>query len=461
MSDAQATQSADVREIIRRLQRARMHMLEEKPFFALLLTHVKFSLDVSARTAYTDGERIYFGPAFVNSINDSELEFILLHELMHIVLLHVFRHRDEYDKDPFDYACDIAVNSNILYTCGGDLSKISVGKNGPSMHLAPNGKEGYLYTAEELYEMLRPIMQDYRDKLRDDAESFAASGGGGGNNDGATDGNNDGATDSDSPKSRGKGKNKGNGAGPGEPLDSHESWDPENSKLQRELWMQRMMDATDVIDGMRQMSALSGHGDGIPPMIRRMVEDFRCPQTDWRRVLDDFVQEEITDYSFTPPDRRFSETDFFLPDFNETSDSVKNILFMVDTSGSISSEMVSQAFAEIRGAITQFGGRLEGWLGFFDDRIADAVPFESVEELDKIRPVGGRGTDFGIIFDYVRDHWPKYHDDPPASIVILTDGFADFPEESAAGGIPVLWLINNDVVTPPWGKLVRVEVADK
>ena len=45
---------------------------------------------------------------------------------------------------------------------------------------------------------------------------------------------------------------------------------------------------------------------------------------------------------------------------------------------------------------------------------------------------------------------------PPASIIILTDGYAPFPREQAAAGIPVLWLLNNDTVTPPWGKTARI-----
>lgn len=30
------------------------------------------------------------------------------------------------------------------------------------------------------------------------------------------------------------------------------------------------------------------------------------------------------------------------------------------------------------------------------------------------------------------------------------------PPESAAMGIPVLWMINNLEVTPPWGRVTRV-----
>jgi predicted metal-dependent peptidase len=78
-----------------------------------------------------------------------------------------------------------------------------------------------------------------------------------------------------------------------------------------------------------------------------------------------------------------------------------------------------------------------------------------VEDLLKIRPVGGGGTDFGIIFQYVQK---KMQEEPPASIIILTDGYAPFPKESVAMDIPVLWIINNEDVTPPWGKVARIKI---
>ena len=178
-------------------------------------------------------------------------------------------------------------------------------------------------------------------------------------------------------------------------------------------------------------------------------------QTDWRVVLNDFVQEEIVDYSFSPPDRRFDESPFFLPDFNDKDNLVKGILFMIDTSGSMSDDMITAAYSEVKGAIDQFDGKLTGWLGFFDAAIVEPKPFCSLEDFKVIKAAGGGGTDFQIIFEYVHQHM---QDTPPASIVILTDGFAPFPKEKLSMGIPVLWIINNDKVDPPWGKVARIRL---
>lgn len=95
---------------------------------------------------------------------------------------------------------------------------------------------------------------------------------------------------------------------------------------------------------------------------------------------------------------------FFLPDFNDKDDSVEDIPFMIDTSGSMSDDMIITAYSEVKGAIDQFDGKLKGWLGFFDAAIVEPKPFTNEAEFRIIKPAGGGGTDFQIIFEYVQKH---------------------------------------------------------
>ena len=37
---------------------------------------------------------------------------------------------------------------------------------------------------------------------------------------------------------------------------------------------------------------------------------------DWKTLLQDFLALDEKDYSFTPPDKRYDSSPFFLPDFN-------------------------------------------------------------------------------------------------------------------------------------------------
>ncbi len=74
--------------IVKRLQNARLSLLQKHPFYALLLMYMKFSIDLTCETAYTDGNRIAFNPEFMQNLSDSELEFVLMHEVLHTALGH-------------------------------------------------------------------------------------------------------------------------------------------------------------------------------------------------------------------------------------------------------------------------------------------------------------------------------------------------------------------------------------
>lgn len=417
-------QSHETREIIRRLQAARLRLLESQPFYALLLLHMRFALDLSCETAYTDGTRIAFHPDFIRKLSDRDIEFVLLHEILHVVLQHCYRTPSDVDQERFNIACDIVVNSNILHSWDMDLSRITLSQFGVAMHRTPNGQEGHLFSIEELYQMLPVTL-----KLPSDERGKGGGAGRGDEND------------------EGEGDNSGQ-SGSGQ-FDDHSRWGQDEDAIEQQTWLQRMCDATDILS--RQNSSQSW--GTLPAGLERILKQFRQPQTDWRTVLNDFVQTEIVDYSFSPPDRRFADSPFFLPDFNEPCETVEDVLFMVDTSGSMSDAMITDAYGEIKGAIDQFDGRLKGWLGFFDAEVIPPKPFSSKDEFSVIRPSGGGGTSFDIIFDYV---WDRMQDKPPVSIVILTDGYAPFPEQERSNGIPVLWMINNDNVTPPWGKVARI-----
>lgn len=397
-----------VRQYINRLLLARMRILCNHGFYGLLLMHMIYSIDEGCKTAYTDGVRIAFSPFFLEELSDKELDYVLMHEILHVVLQHCLR--GEYkDNERYNIAADIVINSTIMHENDDKASSITLSKYGESMHIAPDGKEGYLYTAEEVYEMLQSKQKIF---------------------------------DSGNKKSNAK------------RWDDHSQWGKfeEDSKL-RDVWVKNFAECCEAV----KVRDASNNRGTLPMFAQRMLEKLKKPQTDWRTILNDFIQEEICDYSFSPPDRRFQDSPFFLPDFNEMgkNDNVSDILFFIDTSGSISDNDMTTAYSEIKGAIDQYDGKLQGWLGFFDAAIIEPKPFSSFEEFNVIKPAGGGGTDFQIIFEYVNQHMKEKE---PNCIIILTDGYAPFPKEELANDIPVLWLINNQDVTPPWGKVARFTV---
>ncbi|MBQ3589935.1 MAG: hypothetical protein II980_05745 [Clostridia bacterium] len=454
-----------IAEWSKRMLISKMRILSSQPFYGLLLSHITFNIDETIETACTDGERIYFSPSFLDGLDDDELDFVMMHEILHIALQHCFRY-NERDPELFNIACDIVVNSNIAHSLGDNLKVISI-HGEPFMHLAPDKKEGYLYTAEEVYEMLlSSIRKQPKNKN-----------GGSGNK--AGDGSNTGSA-RDKSTSSGKSKNDANGKdangkdangssmGSGAcgdskversskvegSFDNHSRWETDEDADEElsALWENRVLDASTIVE----IEDPSNTRGTVPLCAQRLINELRQGgQLDWKTILNTFIQEEIVDYSFSPPDRRFGDYDFFLPDYNVPQELVKNILFMIDTSGSMSDHMITTCYSEIYSAIEQFDGKLQGYLGFFDAVVVEPQPFTTIDEFKIIRPFGGGGTSFDCIFDYVNHHWK--HEEPPSSIIILTDGYAPFPNESIANNIPVLWIINNNEVTPPWGKIARIK----
>lgn len=411
-----------IRKYIQRLLLSRMRILCNHGFYGLLLMHMVYSIDEKLETACTDGIRITFGTDFLDSLSDSELDFVMMHEILHVVLQHCLRGGDR-EHETFNIACDIVVNSNILLENNMKSSSITLKNYGESMHIAPDGKEGYEYTAEQVYDMLP---KQEKKKLHSKGSGVA--------------------------KGRARQQATNENHKPEWRWDDHSRWGMyEKDDVLRDVWVKRFEDAAQAIE-IRDPSNSRGL---LPRFAQRILGELRKPQTDWQTILNDFIQEEVVDYSFSPPDRRFDDCPFFLPDFNGKVDMVEDILFMIDTSASMSDAMITVAYSEIKGAVDQFDGKLKGWLGFFDAAIIKPEPFSDEDEFRIIRPAGGGGTDFQIIFEYVHKHMP---DKLPASIIILTDGYAPFPQEGLAMGIPVLWLINNNEVDPPWGKSARITV---
>lgn len=360
-----------IRKYIQRLLLSRMRILCNHGFYGLLLMHMVYSIDEKLETACTDGIRITFGTDFLDSLSDSELDFVMMHEILHVVLQHCLRGGD-CEHETFNIACDIIVNSNILLENNMKISSITLKNYGESMHIAPDGKEGYEYTAEQVYDMLP---KQGKEKLQSKGSGVA--------------------------KGRARQQATNENHKPEWRWDDHSRWGMyEEEDVLRDVWVKRFEDAAQAIE-IRDPSNSRGL---LPRFAQRILGELRKPQTDWRTILNDFIQEEVVDYSFSPPDRRFYDCPFFLPDFNGKEDMVEDILFMIDTSASMSDAMITAAYTEIKGAVDQLDGKLKGWLGFFDAAIIKPEPFSDEDEFRIIRPAGGGGTDFQIIFEYVHKH---------------------------------------------------------
>lgn len=437
------------------LQQSRYRLMTRSEELAAPLKDMLFVATKDVWHMSTNGACIYFDPDWLQRLGNTELDFILSHQLMHIALGHIERPK-YYKGDRFHLACDIVANSQLelldwKYDMLPGIGRIFHETFFPKI-------EGHQLTAQEALECIpfdpAVMKPGKRRGYMIDAETWW-----------------------DRKDDRGESGVIVLSPGEEDPKDRffEQKYTPVNRLLIRREQFQHGkrtdvdggkdedyanrsrigwdVSASETLLNLRTLSKQSADAGIEDDFVERAWQRANSGKLDWRKLLSSFVQEEVCDYSFTPPDRRSQDSDFFLPDYNVLTERPKQVLFMADTSGSIDDDMLSMVYGEICSALAQFNGGLVGMLVFFDTRVYTPVGFSDVSDLLKIKPCGGGGTDFSCIFDYLKKHMA---DASFADIVIFTDGQAEFPNESAAGNIPVLWLLTDKSVTPPWGKFAYV-----
>jgi len=446
-----------IKKLKRRLQETRFRIKSDELLDATVLDDMDYIAAVDIEHISTDGRQICFDPDWLQKLNDTELDFIIYHELVHILRGDIYRPL-YYSGERFHLACDIVTNS-YLSKCGWLYEKLPhLGKIHYETYCPV--KEGHTLTAINAFKyipfdpaMLKPSERrkfildtdslwgnkiDYREKgvliLSPDDEDpddlLYESKFGGNYKFIPMEFNGDGG-DGDRPMD-----------GKVEDIDEDIMNNTFGNSFQG------------VIFKIRQIKTERSSSSDEKDYENRYWERKEDPELDWRRILDNFVQEDVYDYSFTPTDKRFADSEFLMPDFNEKLDKPMNVLFMADTSGSIDDGMLGIVYAELCSAIEQFNQGLIGYVGFFDTRVYEPLPFASVEDIEAIQPYGGGGTDFGCIFEYI-----KYNmmDNLPKKIIIFTDGEGPKPTENDSMGIPVLWVFDNKNAQVEWGSVARIK----
>jgi len=96
-----------------KISQARHVICSRDPYLGLILQRIEILPIDNIVTAATDGQSIFYSSEFVDSIELSDVVFILLHELLHIVLDHMGRRKD---RQPLVYniAADIVVNGILI-----------------------------------------------------------------------------------------------------------------------------------------------------------------------------------------------------------------------------------------------------------------------------------------------------------------------------------------------------------
>ena len=383
-----------------RLVTARIGLLLRHSFFGNLATRLTLiNADEWCSTAATDGLKFYYNSRFIMMLKPKEVEFLVGHEVLHVVYDHMDR-RGTRDPQIWNIADDYAVNA--------DLKRHKVGQfitTVPCLYEQKyDGKP-----AEEIYDDLMKNVQkininDLIDQMIDDHLESGEDGEG-----------------------DGKGNQDGKGKRP--------SMSPEERERARQEIKQAIINA-----------AQSAEAGSLPLGVERLIKQATNPVMPWRELIQTNLTSAIrTDYSWMRPSRRGWHMDAIMPGM--TPGEEIDVVVAIDMSGSISNKQAQQFLGEIAGMMDAFDG-YKVHVFCFDTDIYNPADFtsENLDTIDNYEPAGGGGTDFDAIFDYL-----KKVGNVPKRLIVFTDGYpcgswgdADYCDTT--------WIIHGDPdPNPPFG----------
>ena len=381
-----------------RLVTARIGLLLRHSFFGNLATRMQLiNADLWCSTAATDGQKFYYNSRFIMMLKPKEVEFLVGHEVLHVVYDHMGR-RDNRDPEIWNIADDYAVNA--------DLKRHKVGQfitSVPCLYEQKyDGKAAEAIYDELMKNVQKISIEDLLDQMIDDH------------------------MDGD-----GDGDNEGDGEGKGKR--------PSMSAEERERVRQEVKQA--IIN-----AASSAEAGQLPLGVERLIRQHTNPVMPWRELIQTNLTSAIrTDYSWMRPSRRGWHMDAIMPGM--TPGEEIDVVVSIDMSGSISNKQAQQFLGEISGMMDAFDG-YKIHVFCFDTEIYNPQDFnsENMDTIDTYEPQGGGGTDFDCIFTYLKDIG-----NVPKRLIVFTDGYpcgswgdADYCDTT--------WIIHGDKnPNPPFG----------
>lgn len=185
----------------------------------------------------------------------------------------------------------------------------------------------------------------------------------------------------------------------------------------------------------------------IPGEIEIFLNKLLNPKLPAKAILRKYFQSySKADYSWRKPNRR-SSPDIILPSLH--SESLMDIAFAVDASGSVSDEDFTQMVSDIHSVIKHLKPEKTTIIQF-DTQIHSVDVVRNIMELSRIKFAGRGGTNVNPVIEWAIINKPKV-------LLIFTDGGFRFPYEKPK--CDVVWLIhNNPAWTAPYGKVIHYEV---
>lgn len=216
----------------------------------------------------------------------------------------------------------------------------------------------------------------------------------------------------------------------------------EEAERQRKRWEGRIKRAVEESDR---------KGD-YPGQLKEIIDDIVNPTLNWRSLLNKYISREIIrDLSFSRPHKKSYPLGVYLPEVQREN---LDVTVAIDTSGSISSELLADFLGEIQGIKDSFQS-VSMDIILADAKVHKVHSFKNNQPLNPsdIEMVGRGGTDHRPVFNWVNEN-----KNGNRILVCLTDGYTSFPENPPR--YDTVWAVtpngaDNDEF--PFGQVVRIE----
>lgn len=415
-----------------KLERVHMKIMQDKNLClfsgVIMVGDVKVSDTVP--TACTNGRDVIYGREFVESLDDGELMFVVLHEAMHKSYRHlaIYKHLRRQRPDLINLATDYVINLEIK-DYGRLLSKEPYS---PRMPLDDRGNVMGLIDERfrnmdttKVFNILKNEIPEQREPGQDTLQDSQD----------VSDGGDD--------------------AG-GKPLKSHDEHDWDGAA---ELTEEEEAELKDEIEqALREGSQLVGKRGG---RVSRGITEALQPQVDWKDALRDEVKEVVRghdDSTWRRLNKKYLAVDVIMAGTESTK--IGGVCVGVDTSGSIGSHELGQFLGEIKSICDEVKpSRVD--LLYWDADVAAREVYEEhdIERLvESTKPRGGGGTDPDCVPPYMQEKVIT-----PEIMIMFTDGcfFGGSPDSSKWSNVtcPIIWcVIDNKSYTAPFGKTIHVNL---
>ena len=355
-----------------RLITARVQLLLNNGFFGNLATRLTLE-DASdwCPTAATDGRHFFYNKEFIDSLDDDELIFLMGHDVLHCVYDHMDR-RGDREPRLWNIANDYVVNMDLVENnIGKRITKVNICFDYKYQNwISDEIYDDLFENAEHITEETLDMHLDYSDE---DGEGQGAQG------------NADGGDQQDGP--------------------------PKYSKEERQQINDEVKEAV--------MNAAKGAGNkDLPNGVRKMIKDLTNPELDWRELLATNIQSVVkNDFTFMRPAKKGIAERVYLPGMDYDTD--LDVFCFIDSSGSMSDEMLRDLLSEVKGCMEQYTN-FKLRLCFFDTSTYTIHEFDStnVDDIYDIEIEGGGGTEFDCMFDRLKEE-----DIVPQKLIVFTDGY--------------------------------------